>query len=236
MHNKRTFLALLIFSFLLFSIAIGIYMCQFDGGISTKQADFGAFGDYLNPFLSVVNIILLVYISLRANEISGNYNKIQLQPQLFLSCQTSPSQPTLGDECWIAKNAYEAPAINIFVSVIFDRKNNIRTKWINCFTLERNALIELLWLRLPNEIEVIWSNVNADEHYRIVYKNWRGVIEVIDKQIYYNELIPDAISATNSNFLNRAFTDFLDTNKHLSVDKLEFKDYKIFLESHKLLR
>ncbi|SEW40461.1 hypothetical protein SAMN05428988_5306 [Chitinophaga sp. YR573] len=230
---------------ILFLAAIGVYIYQFHGGLSGLQGDFGTFGDYLNPVLTFISILLIGFITIRANEITESFNRlehdlssrannvtlsytqIQLQPQLFLINSILPLSKIQDDESWIIKNAYEAPAINILVRMKFDRSSQAFTKWVNCFSLERDSSLELLWLRHSNVIELIWTDILGTSFFKIEYKDLTGIIEIYSSA-GYEEAKREAIKQKNNSFLNRDFIEFTKKN-NIDTSKLTRGQFDNFL-------
>jgi hypothetical protein len=184
------------------------YFIRFHYGLDDKQGTFGTFGDYLNPFLSLINIVLLSYISFRANQISQAFNQVQLQPQLFLGMESS--QTIANDEDWVIRNGFEAPAINILVRITLDRNSNNFTRWVNCFSLAKDLKKELVWIRGADEIQVIWSDISGQRFYRITYRDWNGILDTNLTEAVYTEAFQNARSHNlNTNeLISRDFTNY----------------------------
>jgi len=207
------------------------YLFRFHGGLAEEQDIFGAFGDFINPFLTLTSIILVVYLSTianrlantfnsqqtelatQANQIAERYNKVQLRPQVFLDCRILPGSKTQNDESWIVKNAFDAPAINILVRFNNDRRSENWTVWTNCFSLERGGAIEIFWRHWPDVIEVMWTDIDLLNYYKIEYKDWSGTPETISQKEYSQALNEAKVYGKNCNFLNRAFLEYVAGRK-----------------------
>jgi len=65
---------------LLFIIPFALYFSQFHNGFGS-HAEFGTFGDFINPFLSSINILLLIYITYYVQRKEESKSKEVLQAQ-----------------------------------------------------------------------------------------------------------------------------------------------------------
>lgn len=80
MKNKTLIKILWITSIVFLLLVFGFYICNFKGfKISDNPGDWGQFGDYigglLNPFISLLNLIILTYLSLRLVKNDDERNK-----------------------------------------------------------------------------------------------------------------------------------------------------------------
>ncbi|NDI98884.1 hypothetical protein GWA97_07335 [Flavobacterium sp. LaA7.5] len=84
MNNKTLLYILWIVTFIFILVTVGAYILQFnENKISNNPEVWGQFGDYfggvLNPLLSILNLIILTYLSIRLVKNEDERNKYTLQ-------------------------------------------------------------------------------------------------------------------------------------------------------------
>lgn len=84
MKNKTLLIALWVSSLLFIFLTIGLFLLKFSKDtISNDPAVWGQFGDYfggiLNPILSLINLVILTYLSIRLVKNEDERNKWTLQ-------------------------------------------------------------------------------------------------------------------------------------------------------------
>ncbi|QNA43195.1 hypothetical protein [Lacibacter sediminis] len=149
-------------------VPVIVYRLNFGGFMSDSKGDFGTFGDFMNPFLSLTSIILLGYISLQTFITSRNYNEIQLRPHLFLE-EVSSSMAN-HSFVWQLTLVSEAPAVNVFVRFNLGGANF--TKWVLCPPFSKNKTpLVLTWIRSAPSIELMYSDITGQNIYGIRLAN-----------------------------------------------------------------
>jgi hypothetical protein len=187
---------LIVICILIVTTGLSIYFYRFHSGLSFQQGVYGTFGDYLNPFLTFISIVLLSYISIRANQLTETFNQIQLQPHLYLTMERSTI--VAGDEDWIICNGYDAPGINILVRMTFNRTSGSYTRWVNCFSLGKDLKKEMVWVRWADEIQVMCSDISGRRFFSIIYRDWTGIVNINVPPRQYT----DALQIARSHGLN----------------------------------
>lgn len=135
------------------SVALFKYFNNFSQGFSEKQSDWGAFGDYINPFLTLINVILLVWIGFLTLQTTDHYNRLQIRPLLdFMVASPSDFKPYISDS-WYLLNCVNAPARNIRLK--FHIGERFESRWIACYSMNGNSQLELPWLRYASRIEIV---------------------------------------------------------------------------------
>jgi hypothetical protein len=223
--RRFPFWLLILICGLIFLIAIGLYLYRFHYSLSYNQSIYGTFGDYLNPFLTLISIVLLTFISVRANTITETFNRVQLQPQLYLSLVESKLVPN--DYDWIIGNGFEAPAINVLVRMTFIRNSENFTKWVNCFSLSKDEKKVLTWLRYADEIQVCWSDINRSQFFQIIYRDWNGTLETNFTEQEYQEALGIARNhfPNVSDLLLKDFENYFFGNIPIPLDRLSYENY-----------
>jgi len=103
----------------------------------------------MSPFLTIVSIVLLCYISYQANRINERYHRTQSQSLLFFdfnACSLIEDQ-----ESWVLVNGYGAPAINILIRFNLG-KDGPFTDWVNCFLMIHDQRKPVEWMSFPHQI------------------------------------------------------------------------------------
>jgi hypothetical protein len=230
--RNHTVLILIFVCIIILGIGIGVYFYRFHGMLSTDQSVFGTFGDYLNPFFTLISIVLLSYISISANYIAQAFNQVQLQPLLFLSFERS--EIVDDQEDWIICNGYEAPAINILVRLTFDRTKGIYTEWVNCFSLAKENTKRLPWIRYADEIQVLWTDISGNRFFSIVYRDWVGTINNNISKEQYDMALENAKKNSNKNnnlnindLISRDFEKCFSSGGTIKLSKKTYEQYLI---------
>jgi hypothetical protein len=212
----------------LFVLIYGIvlYFHQFSGSFSNLQAVWGAFGDYTNMLISFVNLIILSWIGIISYRTTNRFNQVQLRPQLFMSTDFREADHNM--DSWFIRNAFEAPAINVFIRFTMDIKQKKYTKWTTCFSVGRDQYKEMDWIRFPDEIQVVWTDIIYRHFYKMSYSNWNGQHTRIGKKEY--ELARKKASTENkgytTNILSRNFKN------NFKIKKLDRDEYLKFLQGN----
>ena len=78
---KKHWLTLLIAFICVFilSVAVKTYLNTFDGEFSKSQPVWGAFGDYMNPFLTLINTILFIYFTYTVSKLDEHREKDRIK-------------------------------------------------------------------------------------------------------------------------------------------------------------
>jgi hypothetical protein len=181
-----------------------LYYDQFPVAFSNEQSHWGAFGDYANTLLNVVNIVLLTWIGIITYRTTLAFNRLQITPLIDFIVSGSNSFNEFIPDTWYMINCSEAAARNIHVR--FHIGNELTSKWINSYALQGKDKLEFIWMRYASKIEVLYCDTLATNYYQLIYENNRGTPKRITKKKYDNALKSNVISYAdvNLNFKNHA--------------------------------
>lgn len=83
---KFNLTAIIIWGVLIVGSGIVFYLYNFAKyGVATDPARFGVFGDYINPFLSLVNIIAVLYLTYHVAHLDDNRNSENIRVQKIIA-------------------------------------------------------------------------------------------------------------------------------------------------------
>jgi hypothetical protein len=181
MKTGRDYYLLSAICLIVFAGGLIVYFSNFNGQFAKDQNIYGQFGSFISPFLTLISIILLSYISLKANKVTEIYHQIQLQPLLYLNfqkCQLIKEQ-----EVWVINNGFDAPAINILIRFNIEKHEDF-TQWVNCFSLNRSNTKTIDWMRFSEVIEIMWTDITNQRYFKMVAEDWTSTTTNISKADY----------------------------------------------------
>ncbi len=228
---RREYWLLICGCFFVLITGLIIYFNQFHGDFSHDQNIFGAFGSYLNPFLTIISIVLLCYISFQANHINETYHRIQWQPLLFFdfnSCKLIKEQ-----QSWVLVNGFGAPAINILIRFNL-REDGPFTEWVNCFSMHHDQRKSIGWMRYPHRIEVLWTDITGKNYFGLQFTEWTGKLLTGVEKRRYTEALEKA-RRRPLNISDLIWRDFEQDFGGLQKQSFTLENYTAFLHRKCLL-
>ncbi|QOI97505.1 MAG: hypothetical protein HRU69_08390 [Flammeovirgaceae bacterium] len=191
-----------------------LYFSHFNNGYADNSdgwADFATFNGY---FLSIVNLIVLGYISLITYEATKAFNRLQIRPLLFITLDKPEQIKGIFKDSWFAVNGAKNPALNLIVRYTTDRKTNSFTKWVSCTSLNENQRLELFWIHWADKIEICFSDLTSERFYRFEFMDYFGQTKEIKREEYFDKL-KEAKNNRDNNMthLRDKFEEFLATER-----------------------
>ena len=203
----KTLILIVIFSIIVFSLGIVLYFTHFNGGYSKETNDWADFATFNGYFLSIINLIVLGYISYLTFQASLTFNRLQIRPLLFLSVDKPEQIKGAFKDTWYASNGAKNAAINLVVRYTTNRNSEPYTKWVSCVSLAENHRLELFWIHWADKIEISFSDLTSERFYLFEFMDYTGQTTEISRERY-------------SSFLQQA-ADNRDNNITNLRDKLE---------------
>jgi hypothetical protein len=135
------------FAGLVMSLSLLMYYLNFrNQEISSETATWGSFSDYLNPFVSITNLIVFIWLSIEV----FNYNsKKDIQNDNFQKAIEKPVlilkkiNTTTRIETWTIKNIGNGAAMNLKVAESANRIPNWVTPITKCYSLGKDDQLKL---------------------------------------------------------------------------------------------
>lgn len=152
---------------------------------SNEWADFATFNGY---FISIVNLIVLGYISIITYEATKAFNRLQIRPLLFITLDKPEQIQGAFKDSWYAVNGAKHPALNLIVRFSTDRNSNSFTKWASCTSLNENQRLELFWIHWADKIEISYSDLTSEKFYKFEFMDYFGMTKEIEKTEYFEYL------------------------------------------------
>lgn len=129
---------------LLFSV--GAYIIKFyTGEVSNDTGDWGAFSDYLNPFIALLNLIVLIILS---NAVRRNEADRYAFEKKFIEAGEKPILifwDNQNDNSWYVKNIGKGAALNIYITHL-NGQAEIQSI-VKCYSLAVGEEKKLVWIR-----------------------------------------------------------------------------------------
>jgi hypothetical protein len=201
---------------ILFSVII--YIISFwSHGFSKEPSAWGAFSDYLNPFISIANLIIFIWLSIEVFHYNANkdkqseeFQKSIEKPILILK---STSSKEFCREIWAIVNIGNGAALNLKVA----ESNGRQVKWIGpvtkCYSLGKGDAQELPWLMYANIICVVYEDIFKNKYVTIAADD-ESYIQAFDEKFNSFQLLDGTIEKSN-------IEDFLKLNTQRLGQALE---------------
>lgn len=166
---------------IMFILYVGFYVFHFrNARISTDANDWGAFADYLNPIIGVLNLIILIILSIsvrRSEEERYRFEKkfIEAAEKPILIFWDNAEQNS-----WFIKNIGKGAALNLYVS--YNTDDNPRQSIVKCYSIASGEEKKLIWIR--NAYNLIASYQDLHHNFYIA-KCQDDLTEHIENEDYF---------------------------------------------------
>jgi hypothetical protein len=155
--KNKTLEWLLRLSLAVITIGLGVYIFQFqDMKWSNETQDWGAFGEYLNFIITVVNTAILGYLSFlvvetqqKRDSFETSYIEAEEKPILIFAVDAVLNQ-------WYVYNVGKGAALNVVVS-----RRTFGGDWIDsrkCYSLAPEEKFVINWFREAYSISGVYSD------------------------------------------------------------------------------
>lgn len=140
-----------------------LYVFHLNGGFSTDSKDWGGFGGFMNPFVTLSNVCLFVIFSL----LVYRYNTSVNRP--ILTFRTEKINPHDTYETWQIINLGSGAALNLIVSYKRERSKNWEEPSVKCYSIGKDGKVNLDWLNGSVDIiGVYYKDIYDNEYVAIV--------------------------------------------------------------------
>jgi len=192
---------------LIISAGLIIFFSHFNQGYSNDRSVWGDFATFNGYFLSIVNLIILGYISYVTFQTTHTFNRLQIRPLLFITLDKPEQITGAFKDSWYVSNGAKNAALNIIVRYTLNRNTEPFTKWVACTSLGENHRLELFWVHWADKIDICFTDINNERYYLFEFMDYNGRTTEINLAQY-------------SQFLKQA-ADNRDFNLTHTRDKLE---------------
>jgi hypothetical protein len=159
--SKRTLLLLSCVLIAVFTVVpIVFYLLQFQGGLSNKQEDWGAFADYLNVFISILNIVFIALLTYSIYRYQKEDEQNKSIPILIFKVNRNKK--------WAVQNVGKGVALNILVS--YTEKKDQWLKPVKVYSIIEGQEIELGWFKASLQCGAEYFDMNGNV-YKSICKN-----------------------------------------------------------------
>jgi hypothetical protein len=168
---KNKWIIITVISIILISSAF--YVINFwNHKLSTTTETWGAFSDYLNPFIAIANLIIFIWLS---TAVYAYNKKRDHQDEIFKKTLERPvlvsksiwDFPADHAETWNIVNIGNGAALNLIITTKAERNANWRSPSIKCFSLGKKDSISLDWILPVNVICVIYEDIFSHKYVTI---------------------------------------------------------------------
>lgn len=201
---KWIIIALIIFLFL-----VPLFMLLTNTVFQVKFTEWSNIATFCTYFVTIINLILIGYISYLAYKTSDSYNNLIIKPILYLVNKESTKFNIKGQNAWYVVNGAKHSAMNLLVRYNLTEEGKF-TKWVACNSLGENQETELFFILNANKIEICYTDITSKKYYRLDFKDFSGVINDINEDCYKMYLKEAVSDKCNIAKINDEFKDFYD--------------------------
>ena len=200
MITYKKFIGLIIISGLIILIGLLIYFSKHNLSLSNISEDWANFAIYNGYFLSIVNVLILGYISFITYQTTYRFNKLQNQPLIYLNVDIPEMvKNEYIKDSWYVSNGAKSSAVNLLVRYWINSTNC--TKWVSCTSLAEKQRLELFWIKFAYRIDICFTDITEDNFYILEFKDMHGITTEIKKEKYYFNL-EEAKNNRKNNIIN----------------------------------
>lgn len=148
---------------ILISIGALPYIINFSSNsISKKTSNWGAFGDYFNLIINIINVIVvgilsyLVYTSqITRDAFESTYIEAAERPVIIFGVDVASNR-------WYAYNVGKGAALNVIIA-----EATATSEWLypkKCYSLASGEKFEITWFSAANRILGIYADIFSSNH------------------------------------------------------------------------
>lgn len=178
----KALILIVLFSVIIFSVGLVLYFTHFSGTYSTDTNDWADFATFNGYFLSIINLVVLGYISYLTFQATVTFNRLQIRPLLFLTVDKPEQIKEPFKDTWYASNGAKNVAINLIVRYTTNRNTEPYTKWVSCVSLAENHRLELFWIHWADKIEISFSDLTGERFYLFEFMDYTGRTTEISRE------------------------------------------------------
>ena len=167
-------------------IAVGLilYKSHFNGAYSENSDDWANFATFNGYFLSIINLMILGYISYITFQTTHAFNRLQIRPLLFITLNKPEQITGAFKDSWYVNNGAKNVALNLIVRYATDRKTGAYTKWVSCTSLAENQRLELFWVHWSDTIQICFNDLTNEHVYLFEFMDYSGQTREISREQY----------------------------------------------------
>lgn len=184
----KGFIWTIVISILILVCGLILYFTHFNNNYANNSNEWADFATFNSFFLSIVNLIVLGYISHITYELTKAFNRLQIRPLLFITLDKPEQIQGKFKDSWFAVNGAKYPALNLIVRYTTDRKSNSFTKWVSCTSLGENQRLELFWIHWADKIEICFGDLTSERFYKFEFMDYLGQTKEIARKEYLEKL------------------------------------------------
>lgn len=151
--NKKTLFATTILLFAAFTlIPIFVYIDNFGSSFSAEQEHWGAFSDYLNVFISILNIVFLALLTYSIYRYQREDEQNKSIPILIFKVDNRRK--------WTVQNVGKGVALNILISS--SKKQDSWDKPTKVYSIMEGAELKLPWISAALQLRADYFDMNKN--------------------------------------------------------------------------
>lgn len=220
----RSFIWIIISSIVIISLGLILYFTHFSGGYSDKGNDWSDFATFNGYFLSIINLVILGYISYVTFQTTHAFNRLQIRPLLFITLDKPEQIIGTFKDSWYVTNGAKNAALNLIVRYSTNRNTEAFTKWVSCTSLAENQRLELFWIHWADKIEICFTDLANERFYSFEFMDYIGQTKEITRDQYL-AFLQEAVNNRDNNMthLRDKLEQYIVAEKAKGIDPM--KDY-----------
>jgi hypothetical protein len=147
---------------IILSTGLVSYFVHFHDDFSKIAQDWGSFGSFINPFVTLTNVGLFIFFSLLVYRYNNSINRPVL---------TFKTEIEEGVEVWQIVNIGSGPALNLTVGHKLDNTQDWQSTAVKCYSLGKDDKVSLDWLKGSIDIIGVYYSDIFDERYFAIVGN-----------------------------------------------------------------
>lgn len=169
-------LILIIICILLLIISGLTYYANFkNASISNETSDWGSFSDYIAPFISLANLILIGFITVFINKT----NLLVERPTIIFKIDDKR-------ESYFIENIGKGAALNIIIKHKNNRNNTDWDSKVLCYSIGQNDKLKIFWKKSSDEWIAYYDDIFDNHYYTDIKDDYLKLGKITAKE--YNAL------------------------------------------------
>lgn len=180
----RNLIWIIILSIAIISTGLILYFSHFKGAYSNDAGDWADFATFNGYFLSIINLMILGYISYITFQTTHTFNRLQIRPLLFITLDKPEQITGTFKDSWYVNNGAKNAALNLIVRYTTNKNTEPYTKWVSCTSLAENKRLELFWVHWADKIDICFTDLTNERFYLFEFMDYNGRTREISQDHY----------------------------------------------------
>lgn len=230
---KFPFWKIIVLSLIIILAGLILYFTHFRFRFSSDSNAWSNFAIFNGYFLSIVNLVILGYISFITFQTTQAYNNLLIKPLVYINLDGPEEIKSSVKDCWYVNNGAKYPALNLIVRYTFlDQNIKKCTKWVLCTSLAESQRLELFWIHWADKIEICYTDLTEAKCYLYEFANYQGKTIEITKEQYF-DYQKEALDNKKNNIthIRDLLESYLNEQKRIGINGIAKDKGKFYNEN-----